>query len=384
MAQGDFDPNANTSGGGLITSSTPSYGPSSSYRGGERGQMGPTVSGTTATEKDLSTAYNKMSPALKRALSQQLKDAGYRVPVTGEYSATVREAFLESNRDLSEEIQTLQANDPARLETVAYDLTTYLKDKATDIARAQDTGPSVSKSASIYTDDQARSIITDYFRTYLNVEPTPGELVSITKKLQDAQRKNPSVTKYRTLGGVQEAISTPGLNEKQFLLDIIQKDPRYSEKQQRELVNSRATLAATARANGLDLDANFGNQIDDFLERIKNGESIKNIQNLIRQQGRLFLPENVRSAIDPTIDLSSALGIYVNSMAKSKGVPVDQIDINDVIPLAVTDKGFASISDFNKAKRKLSWWADTPEAIETVYKGIGQVFNNFGIMRTEV
>jgi hypothetical protein len=375
MANGDYDPNATTGGAGLITSSTPSF----TYQTG-RTQQAPAFSATRASEAQLSTAYNKMAPALRRAISQQLKDAGYKVPVTGDYSATVRDQFLEANRDLSDELRNLAANNPERLASVSYDLTTFLKDKATDITRAQDTGPSVQKSASVYTDDQARAYITDAFKKYLNTEPTPDEIIKLTKRLQNAQRKNPSVTKYRTLGGVQESITTPGLDEAQFVLDIIQKDPRYNKKQQEQLLDSRATLAATAKANGLDLDANFGPQVNDFLDRIKNGEDIKSIQNLIRQQGRLFLPESVRNAVDPSVDLSSVLGIYVNDYAKSKGVPANMVDINEVIPLAVTDKGFAPISDFQKAKRKLAWWPESEEAITTAYQSVGQVFSNFGIM----
>lgn len=373
-----------TSKAGLITSSTPnviSYTPPT-YRAGQQQETTEirTLNQTKATEKKLLDDYNRMSPLLRRALSQQLKDAGYRVPVTSDYSTTVRDEFLQSNRDLDNEIRLLSANDPERLKTVKYDLTTYLKDKATDIARAQDTGPSVSKSASIYTDDQARAFITNAFKKYLNVEPTPDEIVKLTKKLQNAQRKNPAVTKYRTLGGVQEAVTTPGLDEAQFVLDIIQKDPRYNEKQQQQLLGSRATLAATAKANGLDLDANFGNQVDDFLNRIKNGEDIKNIQNLIRQQGRLFLPESIRNSVNPETDLSSILGIYVNDYAKTFGVPADQVDVNEIIPLAITDKGFSSISDFKKAKRKLASWSTTDEAITAAYEGVKQVFNNFGLM----
>lgn len=377
MAEGDFNPNATTSGTGLITSSTPSY---PKLTPGEKQQLSPMATTTSATEAQLSASYNQMSPTLRRALSQQLKDAGYRVPVTGDYSATVREAFLQSNRDLSDEITTLSANDPQRLVSVAYDLTTYLQDKATDIAREKDTGPSISKSASVYNDDQARAFITDSYRTYLNAEPTPDELIKLTKKLQDAQRKNPSVTKYRTLGGVQEAISTPGLDEQQFILEVIKKDPRYSKKQEEKLLTSRATLQETARANGLDLDKNFGNQVDDFLTRIKNGEDIKNIQNIIRQQGKIWLPESIRNSVDPSVDLSSALGIYVNDYAKSKGISADMVDINEVIPLAITDKGFAPISDFRKAKRKLAWWPESEEAIAEAYKSVGQIFSNFGIM----
>jgi hypothetical protein len=367
--------------GGLITSSTPVYNYyKPTYTAGQEQEVIPISRRTEASVKQLTEDYGRLSPLLRRALSQQLKDAGYRVPVTGDYSADVRDEFIRANEELSDEIRNLLSNDPKRLDTVSYDLTTFLKDKATDITRAQDTGPSVSKAASIYTDDQARAYITDAFKKYLNVEPTPGEILKLTKKLQNAQRKNPTVTKYRTLGGVQESVTTPGLSEEQFILDVIQKDPRYDEKQQEKLLSSRAVLAATAKANGLDLDANFGIQVDDFLNRIKNGEDIKNIQNTIRQQGRLFLPENIRNSIDPSVDLSSMLGIYVNDYAKTFGIPADQVDINEIIPLAITDKGFAPVSDFKRAKRKLANWPTTDEAIAEAYQSVGQVFSNFGIM----
>jgi len=81
MAQGDFDPNATTGGTGIITSSTPSFTGYPTYRAGEQAQVIPIVTTTRATEAQLSAAYNKMSPVLRKALSQQLKDAGYKVPV---------------------------------------------------------------------------------------------------------------------------------------------------------------------------------------------------------------------------------------------------------------------------------------------------------------
>jgi hypothetical protein len=74
------------------------------------------------------------------------------------------------------------------------------------------------------------------------------------------------------------------------------------------------------------------------------------------------------------------LGIYVNDFAKTFGIPADQVDINEIIPLAITDKGFAPVSDFKRAKRKLANWPTTDEAVAEAYQAVGQVFNNFGVM----
>jgi len=256
-------------------------------------------------------------------------------------------------------------------------LTYYAQTKGTGTGAG---GTSIDRSTNIFTDAEAIAVVQKLYKTLLNAEPTPDEQLKLAKKLQDAQKKNPVVIKSKTVNGVREAVTTGGLDPEDFLTDEIKKDPRYSKKKEQALSTSRATLAATARANGLDLDKNFGNQVDDFLNRINNGEDIKNIQNVIRKQSRLFLPESVRNSIDADTDLTSAFGIYVNDYAKSKGVSPDQVDINEVIPLAVTDKGFAPIAEFRKAKKKLPWWANSPEASDEVFQGIGQVFSNFGIM----
>ncbi len=86
----------------------------------DRTQSVVTVQPTTASEADLVRNYNEMSEALRKSLAQKLKSAGYNVPVTGKYSAKVRQAFIESMGELSNEIATLQKNDPKRLETTKY------------------------------------------------------------------------------------------------------------------------------------------------------------------------------------------------------------------------------------------------------------------------
>jgi len=96
-----FDPTGRASGTGIITSSTPD----------PRGARVPLAGGiakqsqfTVSSQKQLVEQYRKMSPAMRRALSQKLKDAGYQTPVTDQYNASVRQAFLDASSDLSAEI----------------------------------------------------------------------------------------------------------------------------------------------------------------------------------------------------------------------------------------------------------------------------------------
>jgi len=92
-----FDPTGRASGTGIITSSTPD----------PRGARVPLAGGiakqsqfTVSSQKQLIEQYRKMSPAMRRALSQKLKDAGYQTPVTDQYNASVRQAFLDASRNV--------------------------------------------------------------------------------------------------------------------------------------------------------------------------------------------------------------------------------------------------------------------------------------------
>jgi hypothetical protein len=118
-----FDPTGRASGTGIITSSTPDpKGARVPLAGGIAKQSQFTIS----SQKQLVEQYRKMSPAMRRALSQKLKDAGYQTPVTDQYNASVRQAFLDASSDLSAEINYLRTNDPAALEAGTIDLNTFL------------------------------------------------------------------------------------------------------------------------------------------------------------------------------------------------------------------------------------------------------------------
>ena len=129
MANGFEDPDNNTSSSGLITSSTPITTGYPTYTAGAPAESISFPQATGATEADIIKNYNNMSEVLRKSLSQKLKSAGYAVPVTGKYSAKVREAFLEVNRELSDEIRNLQQNDPKRLTSTKYDFDTFINDK---------------------------------------------------------------------------------------------------------------------------------------------------------------------------------------------------------------------------------------------------------------
>lgn len=127
MSLQGFDPTGRASGTGIITSSTPDLkGARVPLAGGLAKQSQFTIS----SQKQLIEQYRKMSPAMRRALSQKLKDAGYQTPVTDKYSAAVRQAFLDASSDLSAEINYLRTNDPAALEAGTIDLNSFLTQRS--------------------------------------------------------------------------------------------------------------------------------------------------------------------------------------------------------------------------------------------------------------
>lgn len=145
MTTAGFDPYAQSGNVGIITSSTPSQlmvGPIAV------GTQRPYTSAkqTQATESDLYKQYSAMSVEKRKALATKLKAAGFRVPITGAYNEKVRTAYVDANIALSDEINLLSKNDPARLAQISYNLDSYLN----DIASSNVSGAVNLPSRSIY------------------------------------------------------------------------------------------------------------------------------------------------------------------------------------------------------------------------------------------
>jgi hypothetical protein len=213
---------AGTGGGGLITSSTPGTGPRIPGAGGFGVQPG----GTRATEATLIANYGAMTEILRKSLAQQLKSAGYKVPVTGKYNATVREAFLDASRNFSSEISLLQANDPQRLATGKFDLTSYLKDIA-DTRAGMGTGDGVPKpyiQERQSTKASIRKGANAAAQVLLGQGLSEEQFNEIYKKAIEREKAMPVVTKYaKTKSGATKATTTGGADTEDFLYQEIAK-----------------------------------------------------------------------------------------------------------------------------------------------------------------
>lgn len=234
------------------------------------------------------------------------------------------------------------------------------------------TGSTPSTSLQISDPTRAAGLIKSAFDSIkVGRDPTPEEIAQLTKDLNLAERKNP----FKTINGV----TTGGLDKNEFLIQAIQKLPAYAETLKVKSDKNKQALAATALANGLDLETNFGSQLPGWLDAANKGQDISKFQQSIRNAARRMLPEAIIKQIDPEEDLSTTFSIYANNYAKAYGIPVNKVPLSKIIPWAVTDKGFASTIDFEKKKRSdPKWWVDSVEAAPETATAVTNVLKNFG------
>lgn len=210
MSFTEFNPDASRTSG-YITSSTPittGYDPKAG--GVQKG-----VRTTAATPADLIQQYRKMTPTLRKALAQQLKDAGYKVPVTGKYDTTVRSAFLSATEALSSEISNLAQNDPERLAQTGYDLTTFLKDQA---RTAKGTGgPSRMEYPTVLSRDDVAELLNSVKQDLTGYGATEDEINYYYKQLRSKSLKSPTVV-TQTEG---RSVTERGFSPQQFLIEKI-------------------------------------------------------------------------------------------------------------------------------------------------------------------
>jgi hypothetical protein len=184
---------------------------------------GATISNTAATTgySDMTATANQdarilfeMSEPDRKMLAQRLKNAGYKVSVTGKYSDALLSAYSSAS---------MKAALQSQMVGQAFTVGQYLdQETAARIAAGGDgDGPNVSKNIRISDETTARTLINAVLQDALGRGATKEELKKYTSSLQKAQREAPVVTTYSTAGDVQTATTTGGINEEQFLIQQI-------------------------------------------------------------------------------------------------------------------------------------------------------------------
>ena len=173
--------------------------------------------GVTATaNQDASILYN-MPEADRKILAQRLKNAGYKVAVTGKYSDKLLSAYSTAS---------MKAALQSQMVGQAFTVGQYLdQETAARIASGDGSGggPNVSKTIRISTGSQAADVINKVYQDLIGRGASAAELKKYTKMLQAEQKKPEAalVTKYATSGDVQTATTTGGIDNEQFLIQQI-------------------------------------------------------------------------------------------------------------------------------------------------------------------
>ena len=235
----------------------------------------------------------------------------------------------------------------------------------------------------IYNKSTAEGLIDSIFSSFnLGREANQTEIDQLFKELQAEQKKLSSISKgtYKMVNGRQVLVQESGLDPRTFLENRVKQLDVYKTSQAAKTEKNKEVLASTALANGYDLETDFAMDLPNWLESINNGESIDKFKTKIRTNARRMLPEAVRNQIDPDEDLSTTFSTYLSNVARARGLPISAIKLRDVIPLAITDKGFADSKQFEINKRSQAWWDESPEGLNFTAETINDVLSNFGMV----
>jgi len=314
------------------------------------------------------------------ALAEQLKAAGLDVPITGEYTDVLAEKYKQAiinakgSYNLTKEYSTVDS---------------YLNEQARQVAVLKAAGvgadelPKPFGQQEIYNRSTAEGVIDSIF-TSLNLgrEASKTEIDTLYKQLQAEQKKLSSISKgtYKMVNGRRVLVQESGLDARTFLENKVKELPAYKESQAAKSEKTKNTLAATALANGYNLETDFALQLPGWLEAVNNGKSIDEFQNVIRANARRSLPEAVRNQIPPTEDLGTTFSTYLSKWSKSRGLPINYANLSKVIPLAYNDKGFATDKEFTIANRSQPDWEGGPEAIDIYSRLVNDTLKDFGMI----
>ena len=313
-------------------------------------------------------------------LAKKLKAAGIDVPITGEYTDVLADGYKQA-------INNAKSSYNLRKEYPTVD--SYLNEQARQVAVLKAAGvgtdelPKPFGQQDIYNRSTAEGVIDSIF-TSLNLgrEASKTEIDTLYKQLQAEQKKLSSMSKgtYKMVNGRKVLVQESGLDARTFLENKVKELPAYKDSQVAKSEKTKNTLAATALANGYNLETDFALQLPGWLEAVNNGKSIDEFQNVIRANARRSLPEAVRNQIPPTEDLGTTFSTYLSKWSKSRGLPINYANLSKVIPLAYNDKGFATDKEFTIANRSQPDWEGGPEAIDIYSRLVNDTLKDFGMI----
>lgn len=157
----------------------------------------------------------------RKALATLLKNAGFNVPTTGKQSTSIAiaDAYIQARQKA--------ITDNSRL-GITRTVEQWLKDNVQPVTGGKAGGPSVQKTTNVLSPTEATAQINKVFQDTLGRDATAAEMKKFKAELTKAEKANPSVTKYTTVGGVTTSDTTGGLDRDQFITNLISKDAKLA------------------------------------------------------------------------------------------------------------------------------------------------------------
>lgn len=170
------------------------------------------TAGAPSEYKQFLTTIAK-NPTLITGYSKLLKTAGYyKGSITDKYTPALQKAF-----DKAEEARmSIFAVNPMDRNTFLAQPSSAGTGTGTGTGRVD-----AVKSVTVYTPETAKVLIEAVIRDTLGRNATAAEIKKYTATLKSIQGKATGITQYSTSGGVQTTKTTPGISEKQYLVDQV-------------------------------------------------------------------------------------------------------------------------------------------------------------------
>jgi hypothetical protein len=164
--------------------------------------------------KDVANGSNEA----RLAFAQKLKDAGlWKGKISSKFDIKYYGALVELEK-LYEGQKALDKLIGSKTVTSRYDVLTGILAEGKVGA---DKGPSVVEDITAYTPESAKMLINSVIKDTLGRKATTAEITKYTSVLKKIQKQAASTTTYKTVGDKQTRVTTPGINEQQYLVDQI-------------------------------------------------------------------------------------------------------------------------------------------------------------------
>ena len=339
--------------------------------------------------------YSKSGPE-RKALANQLKLAGYKVPVTEAYSSALVDVYRNALSDAQNENiynKSIKGYIPNTLDSFLVYKTGLTSGTG---------GSKTTIDVTNLSDVNAVGYIDAVFQSELKRKATAEEIKALTPALKAYVKSNPT----RTTRGTTTSTTDQGANPQDWLIQVIRgqqplvgfnpKDKKqaatvakansviatlgqeYQTKQSQDIATYATDVLKTIRSNGLDKLVGQ-DQIQAWAKRIKNGESQDIINAEVRNIAKTGMPDNIKKMLDSGTNLDTIYSPYKQAMSAILEINPETISLNDpVLRSAIKPEGEVSIYDFQRSLRKDPRWEYTNNARDEVSSSVTQVLKDFG------